>query len=150
MLFGLLGSTLISYYLLSLVTGAFLTVAINANSGNMSGPIIVTGLLIVFILLATDLTLRCFSLIHRLPDFTFRWIGGALESALEHHDLQRQTEGAFEGTVDTALQPEGGLSPCSRSPNSIPTYCGKSLAGFERLSLGIHLEQIQPAGFGNP
>ncbi|MCP5426424.1 MAG: DotA/TraY family protein [Gammaproteobacteria bacterium] len=107
MVFGLLGATLISYYLLSLVTGTFLTAAINANSGNMTGPIMVTGLLIVFILLATDLTLRCFSLIHRLPDFTFRWIGGALESALEHHDLQRQTEGAFKGTVDTALRAGG-------------------------------------------
>ncbi len=76
MLFGLLGATVISYHLLSLITGAFTVAAINAASGNTTGPVILIGLLILFILLAVDLTLRTFSLVHRLPDFVFRWNPG--------------------------------------------------------------------------
>ncbi|MDV7399113.1 DotA/TraY family protein, partial [Arthrospira platensis SPKY1] len=73
MVFGLLGATIISYYLLALVSGTFVAASINAASGNLTGPVIVIGLLVVFVLLAVDLTLRCFSLIHRLPDFVLRW-----------------------------------------------------------------------------
>ncbi|MEE4376967.1 MAG: DotA/TraY family protein [Candidatus Competibacteraceae bacterium] len=107
MLFGLLGATIISFYLLSLVSGTFVNAAVNAASGNATGPVMVIGLLILFILVAVDLTLRCFSLIHRLPDFALRWVGGSLETALEHHDLQRRMESAMRGGVDTALRALG-------------------------------------------
>jgi conjugal transfer/type IV secretion protein DotA/TraY len=110
MVFGLLGATIISYYLLALVSGTFVAASINAASGNLTGPVIVIGLLVVFVLLAVDLTLRCFSLIHRLPDFVLRWVGGSLESALEHYDLQRRTEMAVKEAVDTAMRAAGRAS----------------------------------------
>ena len=79
MVIGLLAATVVSYALLSVMTGTFLTVAVNAMSGNVTGPILLAGLLIVFFGWATDLTLRSFSLIHRLPDAALRWVGGHAE-----------------------------------------------------------------------
>jgi conjugal transfer/type IV secretion protein DotA/TraY len=104
MLFGLLGATVISYYLLSMVTGLFTVAAINANSGNTTGPVILTGLMILFVWVAVDLTIRCFSLVHRLPDFVMRLLGGTMDSAQDHHELQHNVAAATRTAVDTALR----------------------------------------------
>jgi conjugal transfer/type IV secretion protein DotA/TraY len=110
MLFGLLGATVISYYLLSVVTSLFTVAAINANSGNTTGPVILTGLVILFVLLAVDLTIRCFSLIHRLPDFVMRLFGGMVDSAQDHHELQHHVAAATRTAVDTALRAASRVS----------------------------------------
>ena len=110
MLFGLLAATTISYGLLSLVTGTFTVAAINAASGNMTGPVILVGLLILFVLLAVDLTLRCFSLIHRLPDAALRWIGGHVEGALEHQEMQHTIRHALLEAKQTGLNVAGNLA----------------------------------------
>ena len=104
MVFGLLGATVVSYYLLSVVTGTFTVAAINANSGNTTGPVVLTGLVVLFVWVAVDLTLRCFSLVHRLPEFVMRLVGGTLDSALDHHELQRNVETATRTAVDTVLR----------------------------------------------
>ena len=109
MLFGLLAATTISYGLLSLVTGTFTVAAINAASGNTTGPVILVGLLILFVLLAVDLTLRSFSLIHRLPDAALRWVGGHLESALDHHELHHGVRHALLEARQTGLNVGGNL-----------------------------------------
>jgi len=106
MVFGLLAATIISYYLLQLVSGLFIVAAINAASGNVTGPVVVTGLLVVFVLVAVDLTLKCFGLIHRLPDAALRWLGGALEQALDTAELGHRSEGALRSGVKTV---EGGI-----------------------------------------
>ena len=104
MVIGLLAATVISYALLSVMTGTFLTVAVNAMSGNVTGPIILAGLLIVFFGWATDLTLRSFSLIHRLPDAALRWVGGHAEEGVEHMPLQHTIDAANRTGVRTALE----------------------------------------------
>lgn len=115
MVFGLLAATIISYYLLQLVSGLFIVAAINAASGNVTGPVVVTGLLVVFVLVAVDLTLKCFGLIHRLPDAASRWLGGALEQALDTAELGHRSEGALRVGVKTV---EGGIQRwrVSRAP----------------------------------
>ncbi|HRY14794.1 MAG TPA: DotA/TraY family protein [Candidatus Competibacteraceae bacterium] len=110
MLFGLLAAVTVSYYMLSLVTGAFTVAAINAASGNTTGPVILIGLLILFVLLAVDLTLRSFSLIHRLPDAALRWVGGQIESALDHHELYHGTRHALAEAKQTGLNAAGHLA----------------------------------------
>jgi conjugal transfer/type IV secretion protein DotA/TraY len=93
MVFGLLGATIISYYLVGMVGGLFTVAAINAASGNITGPVIIVGLLVVFMIVAVELTVKCFSLIHRLPDFVLRWIGGAMENALDASELRVRSDG---------------------------------------------------------
>ena len=106
MVFGLLAATIISYYLLQLISSLFIVAAINAASGNVTGPVVVIGLLVVFVLVAVDLTLKCFGLIHRLPDAALRWLGGALEQALDTAELGHRSEGALRAGVKTV---EGGV-----------------------------------------
>ena len=104
MVIGLLAATVVSYALLSVMTGIFLTVAVNAMSGNITGPIILCGLLIVFFWWAVDLTLRAFSLIHRLPDAAFRWVGGHAEEGVETMPLQHTIDAANRTGVRTSLE----------------------------------------------
>lgn len=104
MVIGLLAATVVSYALLSLLSGTFLTVAVNATSGNVTGPIILTSLLIVFIGWAVDLTLRSFSLIHRLPAAALRWVGGHWEETVEQQPLQHGIDAANRTGVRTALE----------------------------------------------
>lgn len=115
MVFGLLAAMIINYYLLQLVSGLFIVAAINAASGNVTGPVVVTGLLVVFVLVAVDLTLKCFGLIHRLPDAALRWLGGALEQALDTAELGHRSEGTLRVGVKTV---EGGIQRwrVSRAP----------------------------------
>lgn len=116
MVFGLLAATIISYYLLQLISGLFIVAAINAASGNVTGPVMVIGLLVVFVLVAVDLTLKCFSLIHRLPDAALRWVGGTLEQALDTAELGHRSESALRAGVKTV---EGGVQRWStrQTPN---------------------------------
>jgi conjugal transfer/type IV secretion protein DotA/TraY len=116
MVFGLLAATIISYYLLQLISGLFIVAAINAASGNVTGPVMVIGLLVVFVLVAVDLTLKCFSLIHRLPDAALRWLGGTLEQALDTAELGHRSESALRAGVKTV---EGGVQRWStrQTPN---------------------------------
>jgi conjugal transfer/type IV secretion protein DotA/TraY len=97
MVIGLLAATVISYALLTLVSGLFLTVSVNAMSGNVTGPVVAIGLLVVFVLFAVDLTVRSFSLIHRLPAAALGWLGHHLEGAVEHHPLQHEIRSALSG-----------------------------------------------------
>jgi conjugal transfer/type IV secretion protein DotA/TraY len=129
MLFGLLAAVTISYYLLSLVTGAFTVAAINAASGNTTGPVILIGLLILFVLLAVDLTLRCFSLIHRLPDAALRWVGGQMEGALDHHELYHGTRQALVEAKQTGLNAAGHLA-------GHPQKTGGGLAKVKPMDIG--------------
>ncbi len=109
MVLGLLAATVISYGLLSLLAGVFVTVAINATSGNVTGPVILIGLLIVFVLWAMDLTLRSFSLIHRLPEASLRWVGGHLEGAVDYHQLQHDIRQGLEAGRQAGLNAAGKL-----------------------------------------
>ncbi|MEI2806888.1 MAG: DotA/TraY family protein [Albidovulum sp.] len=97
MVVGLLAATVISYALLTLVSGLFLTVSVNAMSGNVTGPVVAAGLLVVFVLFAVDLTVRCFALVHRLPAAALGWLGHHLEGAVEHHPLQHEIRSALSG-----------------------------------------------------
>ncbi|MCC8998787.1 MAG: DotA/TraY family protein, partial [Candidatus Contendobacter sp.] len=97
MVIGLLAATVISYALLTLVSGLFLTVSVNAMSGNVTGPVVAIGLLVVFVLFTADLTVRSFSLIHRLPAAALGWLGHHLEGAIEHHPLQHEIRSALSG-----------------------------------------------------
>lgn len=97
MVIGLLAATVISYALLTLVSGLFLTVSVNAMSGNVTGPVVAIGLLVVFVLFAADLTVRSFSLIHRLPAAALSWLGHHLEGAIEHQPLQHDIKAALSG-----------------------------------------------------
>jgi conjugal transfer/type IV secretion protein DotA/TraY len=97
MVIGLLAATVISYALLTLVSGLFLTVSVNAMSGNVTGPVVAIGLLVVFVLFAADLTVRCFALVHRLPAAALGWLGHHLEGAVEHHQLQHDIKAALSG-----------------------------------------------------
>lgn len=80
-----------------LVSGLFLTVSVNAMSGNVTGPVVAIGLLVVFVLFAADLTVRSFSLIHRLPAAALGWLGHHLEGAIEHHQIQHDIKAALSG-----------------------------------------------------
>jgi conjugal transfer/type IV secretion protein DotA/TraY len=130
MVFGLLAATIISYYLLQLISGLFIVAAINAASGNVTGPVVVTGLLVVFVLVAVDLTLKCFGLIHRLPDAALRWLGGALEQALDTAELGQRSEGALRVGVKTV---EGGIQRwrVSRAPELKPLGTAASVQPVE-------------------
>jgi len=97
MVIGLLAATVISYALLTLVSGLFLTVSVNAMSGNVTGPVVAIGLLVVFVLFAVDLTVRCFALVHRLPAAALGWLGHHLEGVVEHHPLQNEIRSALSG-----------------------------------------------------
>jgi len=97
MVIGLLAATVISYALLTLGSGLFLTVSVNAMSGNVTGPVVAIGLLVVFVLFAADLTVRCFSLVHRLPAAALGWLGHHLEGAVEHQPLQHDIQAALSG-----------------------------------------------------
>ena len=117
MVIGLLAATVASYALLTLMAGAFLSVAANAMSGNVTGPVIAIGLLVVFILWAVDVTLRCFSLVHRLPDAGLHWVGHHMQNAMEYHQLQHTVEAANRSAVRTALQV--GKNVGSRAPAKV-------------------------------
>lgn len=107
MLFGLLGATVISYYLLHLVSTLFTIAAANSASGNFTGGVVVAGFVVVFVVVAVELTLKCFSLVHRLPDFTLRWIGGAMESAVDAADLRQRAEGAAQAGAQMVTKTVG-------------------------------------------
>jgi len=128
MVIGLLAATVVSYGFLTLVSGTFVVAAINANSGNTTGPVILVGLLIVFVLLAVDLTLRSFSLIHRLPDAALRWVGSQVEGALDHHEVQRGIQQGLLEARQTGLNVASNLA--GRPPNG-----GKGMTKVKPMSL---------------
>lgn len=97
MVIGLLAATVISYALLTLVSALFLVAATNAMGGNVTGPVIAIGLLVVFVLWAVDLTVRSFALVHRLPAGAMGWLQHRMEGAIEHHQLQHDVKAALAG-----------------------------------------------------
>ena len=121
MVIGLLAATVVSYGFLTLVSGTFVVAAINANSGHVTGPVILVGLLIVFVGLAVDLTLRSFSLIHRLPDAALRWVGGQVEGAIEFHQMQHGIQQGLLEAKQVGLNAAGNLT-------GNPPHGGKGVA----------------------
>ena len=116
MVFGLLAATIISYYLLSWLNGAFTVAAINAASGNTTGVVVITGILVVFVLVSIEITLKCFSLIHRLPDFILRWIGGAMDNAIDAADMRARSESAMRAGSENVTSALGRSATQSGAP----------------------------------
>ena len=117
MVFGLLAATIISYYLLSWLNGAFTVAAINAASGNTTGVVVITGILVVFVLVSIEITLKCFSLIYRLPDFILRWIGGAMDNAIDATDMRARSEGAMKAGVENVTSAVGRAATQGGAPD---------------------------------
>lgn len=116
MVFALLAATIISYYLLTWLNGAFTAAAINAASGNLTGPIVITGIVAVFVLVAVEITLKCFSLIHRLPDFILRWIGGSMDNAIDAADMRARSESAMAAGAEAVKRGLGHEGTKGRAP----------------------------------
>ena len=129
MLFGLIGSMLLTQPITGLINAGFMTVVAGVQADSTTGIVSFLAFIAIYAMIMTTVVHLVFSLIHWIPDNILRWIGhaagglpGAERGGEESHsilvgavkELKHGASGGLGGRGDKLKSP-------SESPKKTPT-----------------------------
>ncbi|QJQ02321.1 conjugal transfer protein TraY [Herbaspirillum rubrisubalbicans Os34] len=108
MLFGLIGSMLLTQPVTGLINGSFMSVVAGVQADSTTGIVSLIAFITIYATLMTTVVHLVFSLIHFIPDNIMRWLGQASGALAGAERAGEDTQHIFAGGVREARHGLGG------------------------------------------